>query len=288
MRIAFVGIGRMGWHLAGHLAATGHDLAVYDIDADLAARWAAEHAGRAADSVADAVAGCDAVCSSVPADPQLRAVWDAGRDALAPGAVWIDHSTTSAEIARTLAAEAAERGCAFVDAPVSGGTVGAENGKLAVMAGGEAAAWATAERVVSAYAARATLIGPAGAGQLTKMPNQICVLGVGQALAEGLAFAERAGLDPHRVLEVMLTGSSTSWMMENRAALMIDARYDYGFSTTLMRKDVGLVLEEAERMGAELPVTETVARLLDENDARGHADDDWCSLMERQRAASRG
>ncbi|MFM7552351.1 MAG: NAD(P)-dependent oxidoreductase [Actinomycetota bacterium] len=288
MRIAFVGIGRMGWHLAGHLAATGHDLAVYDIDADLAARWAAEHAGRAADSVADAVAGCDAVCSSVPADPQLRAVWDAGRDALAPGAVWIDHSTTSAEIARTLAAEAAERGCAFVDAPVSGGTVGAENGKLAVMAGGEAAAWATTERVVSAYAARATLIGPAGAGQLTKMANQICVLGVGQALAEGLAFAERAGLDPRRVLEVMLTGSSTSWMMENRAALMIEAQYDYGFSTTLMRKDVGLVLEEAERMGAELPVTETVARLLDENDARGHADDDWCSLMERQRAASRG
>ncbi len=287
MRIAFVGIGRMGWHLAGHLAAAGHDLAVFDIDADLAARWASEHRGRAADSVADAVDGCDAVCSSVPADPQLRAVWDAGRDALAPGAVWIDHSTTSAEIARTLAAEAAERGCAFVDAPVSGGTVGAENGKLAVMAGGDEAAWATAEQVVSAYAARATLIGPAGAGQLTKMANQICVLGVGQALAEGLAFAERAGLDPRRVLEVMLTGSSTSWMMENRAALMIEAQYDYGFSTTLMRKDVGLVLEEAERMGAELPVTETVARLLDENDARGHADDDWCSLMERQRAASR-
>ena len=287
MRIAFVGIGRMGWHLAGHLAAAGHDLAVFDIDADLAARWASEHRGRAADSVADAVAGCDAVCSSVPADPQLRAVWDAGRDALVPGAVWIDHSTTSAEIARTLAAEAAERGCAFVDAPVSGGTVGAENGKLAVMAGGDEAAWATAEQVVSAYAARATLIGPAGAGQLTKMANQICVLGVGQALAEGLAFAERAGLDPRRVLEVMLTGSSTSWMMENRAALMIEAQYDYGFSTTLMRKDVGLVLEEAERMGAELPVTETVARLLDENDARGHADDDWCSLMERQRAARR-
>ncbi len=283
MRIAFVGIGRMGWHLAGHLATAGHDLAVYDIDADLAARWASEHRGRAAASVADAVQGCDAVCSSVPADPQLRAIWDAGRDALATGAIWIDHSTTSAEIARVLAAEAAEQGCAFVDAPVSGGTVGAENGRLAVMAGGDEAAWAVAEQVVSAYAARANLIGPPGAGQLTKMANQICVLGTGQALAEGLAFAERAGLDPRRVLEVMLTGSSTSWMMENRAELMIDATYDYGFSTTLMRKDVGLVLEEAARMDAELPVTEVVARLLDENDARGHADDDWCSLMERQR-----
>lgn len=285
MRIAFVGLGRMGWHLAGHLAAAGHELAVFDIDRGLAGRWADAFAGRAADSIADAVTGAEAVCSSVPADPQLRAVWDEAADALAPGAVWIDHSTTSAEIARTLAAEAAERGCAFVDAPVSGGTVGAETGRLAVMAGGDPAAWATAEQVVSSYAARATLIGPPGAGQLTKMANQICVLGTGQALAEGLAFAERAGLDPRRVLEVMLTGSSTSWMMENRAELMIDARYDYGFSTTLMRKDVGLVLEEAERMGAELPVTGIVARLLDENDARGHAGDDWCSLMERQRAA---
>ena len=287
MRIAFIGLGRMGWHLAGHLAAAGHELAVFDIDADATLRWAAEHHGRAAASVADAVSGRDVVCSSVPADPQLRAVWDAAQGSLAEGAVWIDHSTTSAEIARILAAEAAVDGRFFVDAPVSGGTVGAENGKLAVMAGGDPVAWATAEQVVSAYAARATLIGPPGAGQLTKMANQICVLGCGQALAEGLAFAEAEGLDPRRVLEVMLTGSSTSWMMENRAELMIDAMYDYGFSTTLMRKDVGLVLEEAQRLGAELPLTELVAELLDENDAQGRADDDWCSLMERQRAALR-
>lgn len=285
MRIAFIGLGRMGWHLAGHLAAAGHELAVFDIDADATARWAAEHHGRAAASVADAVAGCDAVCSSVPADPQLRAIWDAAQGALADGAVWIDHSTTSAEIARTLAAEAAADGRFFVDAPVSGGTVGAETGKLAVMAGADPVAWATAEQVVAAYAARATLIGPPGAGQLTKMANQICVLGCGQALAEGLAFAEAEGLDPRRVLAVMLTGSSTSWMMENRAELMIDAKYDYGFSTTLMRKDVGLVLEEAQRLGADLPLTELVAELLDENDAQGRAGDDWCSLMERQRAA---
>ncbi|MGA0121978.1 MAG: NAD(P)-dependent oxidoreductase [Gaiellales bacterium] len=287
MRIAFIGLGRMGLHLAGHLASAGHELAVYDIDPDATARWAAEHHGRAAASVDDAVAGAEAICSSVPADPQLRAVWDEARDALADGAVWIDHSTTSAEIARALAAEATARGCAFVDAPVSGGTVGAEHGKLAVMAGGEPEAWAVAESVVSAYAARATLIGPPGAGQLTKMANQICVLGVGQALAEGLAFAEAEGLDPRRVLEVMLTGSSTSWMMENRAELMIDGQYDYGFSTTLMRKDIGLVLEEARRLDAELPVTELTARLLDDSDAMGNADRDWCSLMERQRARLR-
>ena len=287
MRIAFVGLGRMGWHLAGHLAAAGHELAVFDIDADATTRWAAEHHGRAADSVADAVADCEVVCSSVPADAQLRAVWDEAQPALAEGAVWIDHSTTSAEIARTLAEEASASGRFFVDAPVSGGTVGAENGKLAVMAGGDPVAWATAEQVVAAYAARATLIGPPGAGQLTKMANQVCVLGIGQALAEGLAFAEKEGLDPRRVLEVMLTGSSTSWMMENRAELMIDGQYDYGFSTTLMRKDIGLVLDEARRLGAELPVTELTARLLDESDAMGNAAADWCSLMERQRAALR-
>ncbi len=287
MRIAFIGLGRMGWHLARHLAEAGHELSVVDVAPGLAERWTAECRGTAAASVAEAVAGCAVVCSSVPADPQLREVWDAAQGHLADGAVWIDHSTTSAEIARVLAAEAEAIGCHFVDAPVSGGTVGAENGRLAVMAGGEPAAWEIAAGVVAAYAARADLIGPPGAGQLTKMANQICVIGTGQALAEGLAFAEHAGLDPRKVLAVMLTGSSTSWMMENRAELMIDASYDYGFSTTLMRKDVGLVLDEAERMDAELPVTAIIARLLDEVEAMGGAQWDWCSLMERQRAAMR-
>ncbi len=284
MKIAFIGLGRMGWHLAGHLATAGHEVAVYDIDAATAQRWVDEHHGRAADSIVDAVQGCAVVCSSVPADPQLRAIWDAAQGALAKGAIWIDHSTTSAAIARALATEAATNGRFFIDAPVSGGTVGAENGKLAVMAGGDPIAWATAEQVVAAYAARANLIGPAGAGQLTKMANQICVLGVGQALAEGLSFAESAGLDPRKVLEVMLTGSSTSWMMENRAALMIDATYDYGFSTTLMRKDIGLVLDEAQRIDETLPITAQIAELLDEVDAMGGASWDWCSLMERQRS----
>ncbi len=286
MKIAFIGLGRMGWHLAGHLAAAGHELSVFDIDADTAQRWAAEFSGTAAASIADAVADCAVICSSVPADPQLRSLWDAAQGSLAGGAIWIDHSTTSAEIARALAAEATACGCAFIDAPVSGGTVGAENGKLAVMAGGDAAAWETASQVVGAYAARANLIGGPGAGQLTKMANQICVLGVGQALAEGLTFAEQSGLDPRKVLEVMLTGSSTSWMMENRAESMITGAFDFGFSTTLMRKDVSLVLDEADRKGFELPVTALVAELLDEVDAMGGANGDWCSLMQRQRAAA--
>lgn len=285
MRIAFVGLGRMGWPMAGHLAAAGHDLVVCDAMPDLAERWCAEHAGTAAVSVAEAVVGCRVVCSSLPADPQLRAVWDEGRAALDPGTVWIDHSTTSAAIARTIADEASAAGCGFVDAPVSGGTVGAQQGRLAVMAGGGEADWAIAEPVVTAYAARASLIGPAGAGQLTKMANQICVVGVGQALAEGLAFAERAGLDPRRVLEVMLTGSSTSWMMEHRATTMIDAEYDFGFSTTLMRKDLGLVLDEAAALDEALPVTALVAALLDEVAAAGRVDEDWSVLMQRQRGA---
>jgi 3-hydroxyisobutyrate dehydrogenase len=276
----------MGWHLAGHLAAAGHELSVVDIDADASQRWAAEFTGTAAASIADAVADCAVICSSVPADPQLRSIWDAAQGSLTEGAIWIDHSTTSAEIARELAAEATACGCAFIDAPVSGGTVGAENGKLAVMAGGDAVAWETASQVVGAYAARANLIGGPGAGQLTKMANQICVLGVGQALAEGLTFAEQSGLDPHKVLEVMLTGSSTSWMMENRAESMIAGEFDFGFSTTLMRKDVSLVLDEADRKGFELPVTALVAELLDEVDAMGGANGDWCSLMQRQRAAA--
>jgi 3-hydroxyisobutyrate dehydrogenase len=286
MRIAFIGLGRMGWHLAGHLAAAGHELSVFDIDPDAGARWAAEFTGTAASSIEEAVRDCAVVCSSVPADPQLRAIWDEAQGALAEGAVWIDHSTTSAEIARELAAEAAATGRAFVDAPVSGGTVGAENGKLAVMAGGDAVAWETASQVVAAYAARANLIGGPGAGQLTKMANQICVVGVGQALAEGLVFAEQSGLDPRKVLEVMLTGSSTSWMMENRAEQMIAGEFDFGFSTTLMRKDVSLVLDEADRQGVELPVTALTAELLDEVDAMGGAGWDWCSLMQRQRGGS--
>ena len=287
MRIAFIGLGRMGWHMAGHLATAGHELVVCDAAPGVADSWAASFAGTAEAASEAAVVGCAVVCSSLPADPQLRAVWDAAVAQLAPGTVWIDHSTTSAEIARVLAAEATAAGCHFVDAPVSGGTVGAENGSLAVMAGGEPTAWQTAEQVVGAYASRATLIGPAGSGQLTKMANQICVTGIGQALAEGLSFAEQSGLDTRQVLDVMLKGSSTSWMMENRSEAMLAGSFDFGFSTTLMRKDLALVLDEARRADVSLPVTALVAQLLADVSAMGGADQDWCALMQRQRKVHR-
>jgi len=283
MKIAFIGLGRMGWHMASHLSRNGHALVVCDAAPGVAEKWVGEFGGLVAPNVAQAVKGCEVVCSSLPADPELRAVWDVAFAELDAGAVWIDHSTTSAEIARVLAAQAMGAGRSFIDAPVSGGTVGAEKGNLAVMAGGDTRGWAIAEKVVSAYAARANLIGGPGAGQLTKMANQICVAGVGQALAEGLSFAENAGLDPEKVLEVMLKGSSTSWMMENRSQTMITAKYDFGFSTTLMRKDLALVLDEARRADASLPVTALVAQLLSDVSKMGGASWDWCSLMERQR-----
>lgn len=283
MKIAFIGLGRMGWHMAAHLARAGHELIVCDAAPGIAQKWVDAFGGRAATSPAQAVTGCEVVCSSLPADAELRAVWDSAFAELATGAVWVDHSTTSAEIARVLAAQARAAGNFFIDAPVSGGTVGAEKGNLAVMAGGDENAWAVAEKVLCSYSSRATLIGGPGAGQLTKMANQICVAGVGQALAEGLSFAENAGLDPEKVLAVMLKGSSTSWMMENRSQTMIAAKYDFGFSTALMRKDLSLVLDEARRADASLPVTALVAQLLSDVSKMGGAGWDWCSLMERQR-----
>jgi 3-hydroxyisobutyrate dehydrogenase-like beta-hydroxyacid dehydrogenase len=202
---------------------------------------------------------------------------------LAAGAVWIDHSTSSAQAAREVAAEVAAAGAQFLDAPVSGGVDGARNGTLTVMVGGDDAAFATVEPMVAAYGARVVLMGPSGAGQITKMTNQICVVGLCQALAEGLDFAETAGLDVSRVIHVMLQGSSASWQMANRADKMLAGEYDYGFSTTLMRKDVGLVLDEAEAMNVPLPVTSLVGQMLAEVTAMGGAQWDWCSLMERQR-----
>jgi 3-hydroxyisobutyrate dehydrogenase len=288
MKIAFIGLGRMGWHIAAHLVRAGHGLSVYDISSNLPADWVKAFGGRAGLSVADAVTGAECVITSLPADAALQSVWDLAQPALAPGAIWVDHSTTSAEIAKRLAKTAKDQGRHFIDAPVSGGTVGAEKGTLAIMAGADESAWSVVEPLMTAYAQRASLIGPAGSGQLTKMSNQICVAGIGQALAEGLAFAEHHGLDPRKVLEVMLKGSSTSWMMENRAQTMINGKFDFGFSTTLMRKDLGLVMEEAHRADVSLPVTALVAQLLSDVSAMGLANADWCSLMQRQRRVQTG
>jgi 3-hydroxyisobutyrate dehydrogenase len=281
--VAVIGIGRMGWHMAAHLAKAGHEVTVCDAVPGLADQWVAEHGGAAAADAASAAAGRDLVVTSLPADPQLRAVAAAVVPVLAQGAVWIDHSTTSAQVSREVAAVVAAGGAQFLDAPVSGGVDGARNGTLTVMVGGDDAAFATAEPVVAAYGARIVLMGPSGAGQITKMTNQICVVGLCQALAEGLDFAETAGLDVNRVIHVMLQGSSASWQMANRAERMLAGEYDYGFSTTLMRKDVGLVLDEAEAMNVPLPVTSLVGQMLAEVTAMGGAQWDWCSLMERQR-----
>jgi 3-hydroxyisobutyrate dehydrogenase-like beta-hydroxyacid dehydrogenase len=248
-KIAFIGIGRMGWHMAAHLAKGGHDVVVCDVVPGMADKWVAENGGAAVASPADAVRGREYVITSLPADRELFAVADGIIAELAKGTVWIDHSTTSAEGSRVVAARVADVGSSFLDAPVSGGVDGARNGTLTVMAGGDEKAFATAETVMSGYAARMTLMGESGAGQITKMTNQICVVGVCQALAEGLDFAETAGLDVQKVIHVMLQGSSASWQMANRAEKMLAGEYNYGFSTTAM----------------------------------GGAQWDWCSLMERQR-----
>ena len=283
VRVAVIGLGRMGWHMATHLAAKGHDVAVCDVVPGVAQKWVDANGGVAHTDAARAVEGRAFVVTSLPADRELRAVASAILPTLARGALWVDHSTTSAEMARVVHAEARALGIDFLDAPVSGGVDGARNGTLTVMVGGDADAFARAESVIASYGARITLMGDSGAGQITKMTNQICVVGLCQALAEGLDFAESAGLDVSKVIHVMLQGSSASWQMANRAERMLAAEYDYGFSTTLMRKDIGLVLDEARAMKVPLPVTAMVGDMLAEVSAMGGDGWDWCSLMERQR-----
>ena len=281
--VAVIGIGRMGWHIAAHLVAKGHRVAVCDAVAGMADRFATEVGGRAAGSPAVAARDADVVITSLPADRELFAVADEIASSVGAGRVWIDHSTTSAHAARAVASRVATIGGSFLDAPVSGGVDGARKGTLTVMAGGDQPAFDRAESILGAYAARITLMGSSGAGQITKMTNQICVVGLCQALAEGLDFAETAGLDVSKVIHVMLQGSSASWQMANRAEKMLAGEYNYGFSTTLMRKDVGLVLDEAKSMNIPLPVTTMVGQMLADVSAMGGDTWDWCSLMERQR-----
>ena len=285
MRIGCLGLGRMGWQIAAHLAGHDdlHDLVVFDVVEGHGSRWVAEHGGRAADSVAAAVADAEFVITSLPSDRELQVVADELVPAISGGAIWVDHSTTSARIAREVGDRMSAVDAHFLDAPVSGGVDGARKGSLTVMAGGDEDAFSRAVPVMETYAARVRRMGETGAGQLTKMTNQICVVGLCQALAEGLDFASRAGLDVEDVVQAMLQGSSTSWQMENRADKMSAGDYDFGFSTTLMRKDIGLVLDEASAMSISLPVTALVGQFLADVDAMGGADWDWCSLMERQR-----
>lgn len=283
MNIAFIGLGRMGWHMAGHLARQGHPITVYDAKEGVAQQWSTVFKGKLAPTLSSAITHANLVITALPADTHLKAVWQDCLEQLASGTVWVDHSTTSASIARELFEQGQTCNISFIDAPVSGGTVGAERGTLTIMAGGSESAWAQISPIIECYASKTTWLGPAGSGQLTKMANQICVAGVGQALAEGLAFAEREGLDIQKVLSVMLKGSSTSWMMENRSEAMLKHQYDFGFSSTLMKKDLDLVLDEARQRSMSLPVTELVAQLLEELSSIADPSWDWCSLIERQR-----
>ncbi len=282
--VAFIGLGVMGRPMAGHLAAAGHDMTVYNRTHARAASWVAAHGGRLADSPRAAAQGAHLVFSCVGDDPDLRAVTvgpDGAFQAMAPGSIYVDHTTASARLARELAANAAERGIAFLDAPVSGGQAGAQNGALTVMVGGDPQAFERARPVIAHFARAVTLMGPSGCGQLTKMVNQICVIGVAQGLAEAIDFGRRAGLDMRRALQAIAQGAATSWFLENRGATMIDGQFDFGFAVDWMRKDLRLCAEEAAANGAQIAMTRLVDGWLAEIQARGGGRQDISSLIRR-------
>jgi 3-hydroxyisobutyrate dehydrogenase len=260
-KVAFLGLGVMGFPMAGWLAKKGHDVTVYNRTAAKSDKWCAQHAGKAAATPAEAAAGAEIVFSCLGDDPDLRevALGSGGViSAMRSGAVFCDHTTASADVAREIAAAGAKRGVHCLDAPVSGGQAGAENGKLTVMVGGEAAPFATAEPVIRSFAQAVRLLGPAGSGQLTKMVNQIAIAGVVQGLAEALNFARKAGLDVATVVDTISKGAAQSWQMENRWKTMNDGKFDFGFAVEWMRKDLRICLQEARNNGAELPVAALV------------------------------
>ncbi|MBS0443853.1 MAG: NAD(P)-dependent oxidoreductase [Proteobacteria bacterium] len=284
--VAFLGLGVMGLPMAGHLARAGHRTTVYNRSAAKAAAWAAEFGGRSAATPREAAQGADIVFACVGNDDDLRSVVLGEGGAFAgmkPGAIFVDHTTASAEVARELGAEADGRGLKFIDAPVSGGNLGAINGALTVMCGGDGAAFETIKPVAMAFSKAVTLLGPNGAGQLAKMVNQIAIAGLVQGLAEAIAFGERAGLDMKAVLGVIGKGAAQSWQMDNRGPTMVDARFDFGFAVDWMRKDLGLCLEEARRNGARLPVTALVDQFYADIQAAGGNRLDTSSLIKRLR-----
>ncbi len=285
-KLAFLGLGNMGFPMAGHLARQGHDLTVYNRTAAKSEAWLAQYPGQAAATPRDAARGADIVLSCVGNDQDLREVMLGEHGVihgLKPGAIVIDHSTVSADISRELAARFAEDAAIFMDAPVSGGQQGAQNGQLTIMCGGEALVFAQVQPVLKSYAKAVTLMGPVGSGQLTKMVNQICVGGLLQALAEGLHFAEKAGLDAHKVVDVIAQGAASSWQMVNRHKTMLADHYEHGFAVDWMRKDFAICLEEASRCGASLPVTALVDQFYAEVQAMGGGRWDTSSLLARLR-----
>ena len=284
-KVAFIGLGVMGFHMAGHLKVKGgHDVTVYNRTASKAAAWAEKFGGRATPTPAEAAKDADFVFTCVGNDDDLRSVTTGENGVLQtmkPGAILIDNTTASAEVARELDAAAKGKGCAFIDAPVSGGQAGAENGVLTVMCGGDEAIFDKAKPVIDAYARMVGLMGPAGAGQLTKMINQICIAGLVQGLAEAIHFGKRAGLDIGKVVEVISKGAAGSWQMENRHKTMNAGKYDFGFAIDWMRKDLGIVLNEARRNGAKLPVTALVDQFYGDVQAMGGNRWDTSSLLAR-------
>ena len=285
-KVAFIGLGVMGFPMAGHLARAGHEVTVYNRTAAKADAWVAKFGGRAAPTPAAAAAGAEAVFTCVGADDDLREVTvgpDGAFGAMAAGSLFADHTTVSAAIARELASVGAERGLHVLDAPVSGGQAGAENGQLTIMVGGTAEAFAAGEPIMQAYAKRVGHMGGAGSGQLTKMVNQIAIAGVLQGLSEALHFCLEAGLDADAVVDVISKGAAQSWQMENRAPTMTRGQFDFGFAVDWMRKDLGLVLEEARRMGVSLPATALVDQFYADVQKMGGGRQDTSSLIRRFR-----
>jgi 3-hydroxyisobutyrate dehydrogenase len=288
-KVAFVGLGVMGFPMAGHLARAGHEVTVYNRTAARAEQWVARYGGRRAATPAEAAVGAQFVFSCVGDDPDLREVAAGAQGTfagMAKGAIHIDHTTASAQVARELAAAAAARGLGFLDAPVSGGQAGAENGQLTVMVGGDPAVFERAQPVIAHFARAVTLIGPSGSGQLAKMVNQICVVGVVQGLAEGIDFGLRAGLDMKLVLDTIAKGAAQSWQMENRGKTMIDDKFDFGFAIDWMRKDLRICLEEAARTGARLEMTRAIDGFYAELQRMGGGRWDTSALIRRLRATA--
>jgi 3-hydroxyisobutyrate dehydrogenase len=295
-RVAFLGLGVMGHPMAGHLARAGHRVTVYNRTAAKAAAWVGEYGGASAPSPRAAVAGAEVVFACVGNDEDLRRVVlgadlgggargdDGAYAGMAPGAVFVDHTTASAAVARELHAAARARGLHFVDAPVSGGQAGAVNGALTVMCGGDHEPFAAMKPLALNFARAVTLVGASGAGQLAKMVNQVCIAGLVQGLSEALAFGQRAGLDMPLVLDVIGKGAAQSWQMDHRGKTMLEGKFDFGFAVDWMRKDLGLVLEEARRNGAQLPVTALVDQFYAELQAMGGGRHDTSSLIRRLKA----
>jgi 3-hydroxyisobutyrate dehydrogenase len=281
-KVAFLGLGVMGYPMAGHLKNKGgHELTVYNRSTAKAEAWAKEYGGKVAKTPEEAAAGQDFVMMCVGNDNDVRAVASAAFPKMGKNTVFVDHTTASAEVARELYEKAEQAGFHFVDAPVSGGQAGAQNGVLTVMCGGDAEPYGRAEKVIAAYARMCKLLGSAGAGQLTKMVNQICIAGVVQGLAEGIHFAKKSGLDVEAVIETISKGAAQSWQMENRYKTMNAGKYDFGFAVDWMRKDLSICIAEARRSGAHLPVAALVDQFYSEVQKMGGARWDTSSLLAR-------